>query len=77
MNCRMEAGDPFQIVRRFWAASNIAQNPEDPRDWEALPSDVMDHVMAWLSKRTVSNMRLVCKTWHRCVNSSVSSLEFR
>lgn len=73
----MEAGDPFQIVRHFWAASNIAQNPDDPRDWEALPADVMDHVMEGLSKPTVANLRLVCKTWHRCVNSNVSNLELR
>lgn len=73
----MEPGDPFHIIRRFWAANNIAQNPDDPREWEGLPADAMSVVLAFLDKRNMANMRLVCKTWHFCVNNSVSSLQLR
>jgi hypothetical protein len=71
----MEAGDPFSIIRRFWAANNILQNPEDLREWETLPSDVMEHVLGAMDKRNLASMRLVCKGWNTCVNSSVSSLQ--
>lgn len=73
----MEAGDPFSIIRRFWAANNILQNPEDMREWETLPSDVMDHVLAAMDKRSMAAMRLVCQAWTTCVNRSVSDLQLR
>ncbi|KAF6259864.1 hypothetical protein COO60DRAFT_1638060 [Scenedesmus sp. NREL 46B-D3] len=71
----MEAGDPFSIIRRFWAANNILQNPDDLRVWETLPLDVMEHVMEAMDKRNLASMRMVCKAWNTCVNSSVSSLQ--
>lgn len=71
----MDMGDPFQIIRRFWAAHNITHNPDDPRDWETLSLDVMERVMAVLDKRSLANVRLVCKTWHACVNRSVDKLQ--
>lgn len=40
-----------------------------------LPSDVMEHVLAAMDKRNLAAMRLVCKAWNGCVNSSVSSLQ--
>lgn len=73
----IEIVDPFQIIRRFWAAHHITQNPDDPREWETLPSDVMDHVLATLDKRSLAQVRLVSKTWHANVNSAIDKLQFR
>lgn len=60
--------DPIAIIRRFWAANNILQNPNDLRDWETLPSDVMSHVLDCMDLPNLSNIRLSCSTWNVCVN---------
>jgi hypothetical protein len=67
--------DPIAIIRRFWAANNILQNPYDPRDWLQLPSDVMSHVLDHLADdRDLAHLRLTCKVWNACVNRHMDSL---
>jgi hypothetical protein len=70
--------DPIAIIRRFWAANNILQNPNDLRDWMQLPSDVMSHVLEGLaansSSSNLANLRLTCKVWNTCVNRHIDTM---
>lgn len=66
--------DHIAIIRRFWAANNILQNPFDLRDWETLPTDVMTHVLECLDSSTLASLRLVCKVWNACVNHHVDKI---
>lgn len=67
--------DPIAIIRRFYAASNILQNPNDPRDYLNLPSDVMDHVLDNLADSpNLANLRLTCKVWNACVNRHIDKM---
>lgn len=82
MAARMQSSDlstdPIAIIRRFWAANNILQNPNDLRDWLQLPSDVMSHVLDSLvessSSSNLANLRLTCKTWNACVNRHMDKM---
>jgi hypothetical protein len=78
MNSSDLSTDPIAIIRRFWAANNILQNPNDLRDWMQLPSDVMSHVLDGLaansSSSNLANLRLTCNVWTTCVNRHMDTM---
>ena len=74
MNSSDLSTDPIAIIRRFWAANNILQNPYDLRDWETLPADVMSHVLDSMDNSNLANLRLTCSVWNACVNRHMVKL---
>jgi hypothetical protein len=74
MNSSDLSTDPTAIIRRFWAANNILQNPNDLRDWLQLPVDAMSHVLECLDDDSLSSLRLSCSVWNGCVNEHIDKL---
>lgn len=73
----MDPTCPHGILRAFWASTNIRQNPDDLRQWDQLPEDVMTQVLEFINKSSLAALRLTCQSWSTIVGKTVKSLQLR